>query len=441
MGAPAAVEGGRIFEPTVSEMPHTADVVIIGGGMAGPAASWGINRLDPTLKTVLLEPANALATGASSASIENFRSCWPTPCLIAQMERSIEIFTHADEYLGPGAQRELNVRQHGYLYTAHTQSQADILRGEVEDLHQKGLPHIEFLDRSEVQKRYPWLGDSTVAAKFDPTAGWLNSNTLARLYSREGPNAKFLVGMDKDALQIIVEGDHVVGVMTGKGFIQTNNVVIAAGPGSRQIGRTAGLELPIVMRPRHSFTIGLRNSRIPADAPFVIANDPFAYMRPEGEGAIFGWEYKWKNRVDHGNGTDDYLVEPVPLHNVKDGRVPSMILRVLDQQFSSGVFNVDENLKREVSLQNGYYVSRGPDNSYQDTPDGRVPINSQRAIIDSLGIEGLYGSIAHVGHGVMASAASGEMIGAYVLGQELAHSLFYQFGLEVHYVPEDGGSL
>ncbi len=444
--AVSPVESRFLHNPDVAEMPRTAGVVIIGGGMAGPAASWALQRAMPGIKTVLLEEGDQLANGASKASIENFRTCWPTHCLAAQMSRSAEIYLNADEYLGQGAAQRLNVNQRGYLYCGFTEAQAGKLKDEVHEIHQMGLHHIEYLDEAEVRHRYPWLGRHVVAAKVDPTAGWLDSNALSDLYARTGKDAKFLLGMKNSS--IIVEGNKVVGVGTEKGVIQTEKVIIAAGAGSRGVGRTAGIDIPIVLRPRQSYVTPSRHHDIPQDAPFIIGNNPWAYMRPEGPGGIFGWEYDWKNTVDpkngkadHQDGIEDYLVDPVSLDRVKDERFPPATLDALKIQFGD-IFTSNHYL-RGVKHQAGYYVYRSPENTYTTANDGsKKPYVSERAIIDAYpGIDGLFLSVAHVGHGVMASAASGEIIAAHVLGNDLSNPLFYDFGLNVHWVPNDGGGL
>lgn len=447
--ASTIVERRFVSHPTVEEMPHTADVVIIGGGMAGPAASWALQRAMPGIKTVLLEQDDQLASGASKASIECFRTCWPTESLAAQMSRSAQIYLNADAYLGDGASEALNVKQRGYLYCGFTEEQAAGLRNDVDHLHNMGLGHIEYLDKNEVHHRYPWLGSNVVAAKVDPTAGWLDSNALAYQYAKNGERAKFLSGMNHP--RIIVQGDRIVGVATENGVIQTEKVIIAAGAGSREVGRTAGIELPIVLRPRQSFSTSFRDADIPADAPFIIGNNPWAYMRPEGPGGIFGWEYNWKNTVDpkngksdHENGIEDYLVNPVPYDRVKDQRFPQVTLDGLKRRFGK-LFNSNDYLVslRDVKHQAGYYVYRSPENTFITTKEGsKKPYVSERAIIDAWpGIDGLFLSVAHVGHGVMASAASGEIVAAHVLGNDLSNPLFYDFGLNVHWVPNDGGGL
>src|SRR5512140_2308457 len=85
------------------DMPRTADVVVIGGGPAGTAALWGIERSAPGTKTVLIEQSDHLGAGSSLASLENFRTCWPAACIARQMEFSVNVFQQADAYLGDGA--------------------------------------------------------------------------------------------------------------------------------------------------------------------------------------------------------------------------------------------------------------------------------------------------------------------------------------------------
>src|SRR5690606_33010700 len=113
---------------------------------------------------------------SSLASLENYRTCWPAQPLAKQMERSVEIFHHADDYLGEGAAQALAIRQQGYLFCAFTEAQAAGLKADVARLHDIGLHHIEYLDADEVAYRFGWVGPQVIAAKYDPVAGWLDSN-------------------------------------------------------------------------------------------------------------------------------------------------------------------------------------------------------------------------------------------------------------------------
>ena len=243
------------------EMPRTADVVVIGGGPAGTAALWAIERAAPGTQTVLIEKSERLGAGSTLASLENYRTCWPAVCLAKQMQRSVEVFYHADEYLGEGAAQSLAVKERGYFFCAFNQRQADVLKADVKRLHDIGLTHIEYLDADEVAYRFGWVGESVIAAKFDPTAGWLDSNALIYRYAGSAHSAQIVLGVPD--VSICVESGRVTGVHTPNGTIAAPKVVIAAGAWARAIGRTAGVELPIVLRPRQSFTTGWRHDVFP----------------------------------------------------------------------------------------------------------------------------------------------------------------------------------
>ena len=422
-------------------LPQTADVIIIGAGLAGAAAAWALHQFQPDLNILLLERNAIPGAGSSRASLECFRSCWYTPCIAQQMQRSLDVFFNAEDIFGKGAAAQLALRQNGYLFCGFTPGQADDLRDEVQHLHSIGLNHVEFLDANEISKRFGWLGEKVIAAKFDPLAGWLDSNALVQLYLK---NTSAMLVTDVQDTHICVEAGRVTGVHTEKGQVSAPAVLIAAGAGAYSVGKTAGVELPIVVRPRQSFTTGWRHESIPASSPMIIGASPFPHLRPEASsGAIFGWEYEWTTKhIDDDNRLPDALREPIyPAENLKDPRFPSIALLVLARQFGHDWdegFN-DGRYLRNLHHNIGYYVYRdGTAACVTDEAGNCQPYESQRAIIDAHpDVDGLFLSIAHVGHGIMTSPASGEIAAQHILGQELAHPLYADFGLNVTRVEHD----
>jgi glycine/D-amino acid oxidase-like deaminating enzyme len=431
--------------PGIDEMPSTADVVIIGGGPAGAAVAWGLSRAAPEFRTVLIERAPQLAAGSSTASLENFRTCWPAPCQMKLMTRSIYIFEHAVEYFGEhGA--AVAPKRRGYLFLGFSDADAARLRAEVDHLHSIGLSHIEYLDADEISARYPWLGERVRAGKYDPIAGWLDSHALVYALARSAHNAVVL--LDVADVRIKVEHGRVVGVETPNGSIAAPRAVIAAGARSRQVGRTAGVELPIIIRPRQSFTTGFRHPEFPADAPMLIGASPFPHVRPEaGDGAIFGWEYDWNTRrVLPGQPVEDHLIEPLePISQLKDPRFPSLTLALLARQFGhrDGEGFAHGGYRRRLEHHVGWYVSRGASCAYLIDENGeRRAYDSQRAIMDAHPeVNGLFVSIAHVGHGIMSAPATGELMAAKILGQPLPDPDYTAFGFDVPYVDYDSGGI
>lgn len=433
-----------LFNPSPAEMPRTADVIVIGGGPTGAAALWAIERAAPGTRTVLIERAGGLASGASLASLENFRTCWNAVCLHRMMLYSINVFHQSEVYFGDGA--ALGIKQQGYLFLAFDEAEAASMREDVAHLHRCGLAHIEYLDVDAVRYRYPWLGRRVVAAKHDPMAGWLDSNALTYRLAAGAPAAQILLEIAETRIR--VEGGRVKGVSTTNGDIDAPVVVIAAGAGSRALGRTAGIDIPIIARPRQSFTTSYRHAAYPADGPCLISAAPHPHVRPEaGEGAVFGWEYRWLTPRPF-NSSDqrraEYLETPdQPADAYKDARFPSLTLALLARQFghAPGEGFADPRYLRGLWHRAGYYVYRA--NAYKTQSDGAYrPYASQRAIIDAWpGLDGLFLSVAHVGHGIMSAPAAGEILAARVLGTPLPDPSFADFGLDVPYVPHDEGGL
>jgi glycine/D-amino acid oxidase-like deaminating enzyme len=430
-----------IVNPTLQEIPTTADVVIIGGGPAGAGAAWALQRAQPGLHTVLIERNAQLGAGASMASLENYRTTWEAECLAVMMRRSYDVFHNAAAEIGEHA--HLGLKEQGYLWVGVTEADAARLRGDVERLHAVGLTHILYLQGEALRARFPWLSPRVLAGKFDPKAGWMDSNGLIHGLARAAAGCDVLLGMGD--VRIVREGDRVIGVEVGGARIAAGHVLLAAGAEARPIGRTAGVDLPVVVRPRQSFTTRWRAPQYPADAPMLIAAAPFPHVRPEArDGAIFGWEYRWSARHLGGDPAADHLETPVwPADQAKDPRFPSLTLAVFARQLGEESGFADGRWLRGLDHRAGYYVYRDGTAAYTTLADGtRQPYTSQRAIIDRVpGIDGFSVSIAHVGHGIMSAPAAGEIAAAHVLGLPLPHPAYADFGFAAAFALHDSGGL
>lgn len=417
---------------------HTADVVIVGAGQAGPSIAWSLEQADPTLSILVTEANSQLAAGASPGSLEAFRTAWVPQAIAEQMRWSARLFLDADTYLGEGAGEGLSIRQNGYLWLAMDETEAVALKASVDLLHLWGITHAQYLTADDVRHAYPWLPPHITGAKFDPVAGWLNSDFLANRFAARTQKTRFL--MDTQAQAILIEGGRVTGVRTDRGVVSAGVVVLAAGPGVRALGRTADIEIPVICIPRQSFMTPYRQPDIPDHAPLVISRPPYAHFRPEGQGLLFAWSYhRTRGEIDPYEA--GYITPVWPVERLKDARYPELTLYLLGKQFRQAEgqgFRDPRYLSRRIGHQIGYYVYREP-----VVDDGGTLIHSERAIIDRWpDIDGLILATAHVGHGIMTAPATGEIAASLALGREPRIPLWQHFGLGVKSVPyEVGGGL
>src|SRR5437868_10008455 len=96
-----------------SQIPKTADCVIVGGGILGAATAFYAARAG--LKCVVLESRPALCSLTTPASTGAFRAQFDNPEEISLVRESIALFEHFAEIAGlPGW--ELELQQQGYLW-------------------------------------------------------------------------------------------------------------------------------------------------------------------------------------------------------------------------------------------------------------------------------------------------------------------------------------
>src|SRR6476661_633058 len=99
------------------DLPRTADVVVIGGGIVGAATAFFARKAG--LSVVLLEKRRALCTLTTPVSTGAFRLQFDNPEEIAIVREGIELFDHFAEVAElPGY--DLALRKQGYLFCATT---------------------------------------------------------------------------------------------------------------------------------------------------------------------------------------------------------------------------------------------------------------------------------------------------------------------------------
>src|SRR5215208_8109905 len=124
------------------ELPATADLVVIGGGIVGAATAFFARRAG--LDVVLLEKRAALCTLTTPVSTGAFRLQFDNPEEIALVRESIALFDEFAELAElPGY--DLGMRKQGYLFCATTEEGASRQRFFVQSLHGWGVNDVELM--------------------------------------------------------------------------------------------------------------------------------------------------------------------------------------------------------------------------------------------------------------------------------------------------------
>ena len=377
-----------------SELPSSAEVVIVGGGVVGAATAYAAARAG--LRPLLLERRPALCALTTAAATGAFRLQFEDRDEWQLVRASVDLFLNFAERTG---QREYDpaVRQQGYLWLTTDGGMAAWQRDLVAVQHGWGQTDVELLDGDEVRRRFPYVGPEVIQGRFRAGDGLIDQKALtlglvAATHPGGCPGAAVLTSCV--VTDFAIENERLVGVVTTHGTVATGCAVLAAGPFSAQLATQVGIDLPLA-NVRRQKTILPDLPEVPPDAPMTIDEDSGTHWRPALRGAYL-------------LGAEQEPVIDQPLQDVPtDG---DLALRLLDPASPLAAarivpFWADIWARGDAhwSLQAGHYVM---------TPDARL-------LIGPSPLPGLWLNTGYGGHGVMASPGGSALLLDLITGQRI----------------------
>ena len=222
-------------------LPSKADVVVIGGGVIGSSAAYHLSKRK--MSVVLLEK-NGLVSGTSGAcdGLIYLQSKKPGPHLKLAME-SRKRFDSLEHELG----RDIEFRSHGGMIVVETQEEFEAMRFFVDEQKESGL-EVTLLDGKQARELEPSLSQGILGCTYSPLDGQVNPIGLALAFLRRAKEKGVEIFPHTGVKGFNVENGRIVSVKTAAGTIETKTVVNAAGVHAPEIGRMAGVEIPIKPR-------------------------------------------------------------------------------------------------------------------------------------------------------------------------------------------------
>jgi sarcosine oxidase subunit beta len=277
---------------TTDVVPPTADLVVVGAGVVGCATAFRAARAG--YRTVVLDARPRPATLTTPAATGAFRLQFDNAEELALVREGVELYDGFAERAGlPGY--DVSVRHAGYLFCAREERTAERQRELVARQRAFGLDDVEILAGDEVRRRFPYVADTVVQARFRAGDGFIDPVRLAwgyALAASAGPGvdrpagaaeATFVLGQRVNALRAV--GGRIVAVETHDGAVAAPIVVLATGPFLGRTAALAGLDVPIAPTRRQKVVV-TEAPEVPPDAPMTIDEDSGAHWRPALGGAF-----------------------------------------------------------------------------------------------------------------------------------------------------------
>jgi 4-methylaminobutanoate oxidase (formaldehyde-forming) len=309
----------------MSELPSSAKVVIVGGGIVGCSVAYHLGKMG--LTDVLLLERGKLTSG----------STWHAAGLVGQLRTSANI-TQLLGYsvaLYDKLEQETGLatgwKRNGGLRLACNQERWTEVKRQATTATSFGL-EMHLLSPKEAQELWPLMQvDDVVGAAFLPTDGQASPSDITMSLAKGARMGGVTIAEGVTVTGIEVENGRVRAVVTDKGRIACDKLVICAGQWSRELGRMAGVNIPLVSV-QHQYLITEAIAGVAPNLPTLRDPDRLTYWKEEVGGLVMGgyepnpipWAANGFPEKFEFQLLDSDLDHFEPLLELAAGRVPAM---------------------------------------------------------------------------------------------------------------------
>jgi sarcosine oxidase, subunit beta len=354
---------------------HTADVVLIGGGIVGSSIAYHLVEAG-CRNLLVIERESAQGKGSTGKSMGGVRAQFSTPVNIQMSLYSIPFYASFEKRVG----HPCDYRPQGYLFCATTEKHMAYLRTNYEKQIAIGLKDARLLDGDEIRIRFPLLrGDDIVGGSFCSTDGFVDP--YSAMIGFMAWACDHGASLWKNATVAgIVRQDRGFEVVTTRDTVSTRTVVDCAGAWAAAVAKMVGIDLPVeplrrMLVPTEPF------DQFPHTAPMIIDMSTGFHFRPESRGFLLAWN------------------DPEETPGYKTDFDASFIEKILTR--AADRVPVFENL--------AVNPKRAWAGLYEMTPDHHPILG------ESPEVPGFFFANGFSGHGVMHSPATGKILSDLIL--------------------------
>ncbi|MED7925335.1 FAD-dependent oxidoreductase [Nonomuraea sp. LP-02] len=255
-------------------MSDSARIVITGGGVGGTSVAYHLTRLGE--RDVVVLERDELTSGSTFHSAGLVGQLRADPTLTRMNQYSVELYRTLDA----------GWTECGGIKLASTPERMEEIRRQIGWARASGLP-LEEISVAEAVELFPLMDpEGVVGAAYLPTDGQIDPSQLCYALAagaREG-GARIRTGVR--VLGVRTAGGRVTGVVTDHGDIDCEIVVNCGGMFAAEIGRMAGVRVPIIPM-SHQYVVTDACHDHPR-LPTLRDPDLLVYYRQEVRGLVMG---------------------------------------------------------------------------------------------------------------------------------------------------------
>lgn len=268
-------------------------VAVIGGGVVGASVLYHLAKLGWT-DTVLLE-RSVLTAGSSWHAAGGFHALNADPNIAALQAYTIDLLSEIEKESG----QSVGMHMTGGYSVASAPERWEWLQASYRVFQTMGIEDVRLATADEVREACPLFDTGDVlGALYAEREGYIDPSGVVHAYAKAAKMRGATVVEHNRVLELHPKADGSWTIVTEKGTITAEHVVNAGGLWAKQVGRMAGIELPLTPMEHHYFI----TESIPEiqamdrEIPMMIDLEGFTYVRQEGKGLLVGiYEQDYKH--------------------------------------------------------------------------------------------------------------------------------------------------
>ncbi len=289
-------------------MKTHAQVVIVGGGVVGCSILYHLAKFG--WKDVVLLERKELTSGSSWHAAGVIHTINADPNIARLQGYTINLYKELEDLTG----QSCGIHRPGGIYLASTPERYDYLKQERAKARYLGLDS-DFISLEHARELNPLIDPKKyVGALFEPVDGHVDPSGVTHAYAKGARHYGAKVHRECPVIETNPQPDGTWSVITPQGTINAEVVVNAGGLWAREVGRLAGIDLPV--QPfEHHYII---TETIPEvrdhgrEVAVTVDYEGNTYTRQEHDGLLYG-TYELKPQAWAVNGTpQDFAAELLP---------------------------------------------------------------------------------------------------------------------------------
>ncbi|MEA2348239.1 MAG: hypothetical protein QOG62_2026 [Thermoleophilaceae bacterium] len=385
--------------PRPRELPDRARVVIIGGGVGGTSIAYHLAGMGE--RDVVLLDRDELTSGSTFHSAGLVGQLRSSVSLTRMMMHSVELYRRLREE----SEFDPGWSEVGSLRLASTKERMEELQRQAAWARTFGLP-LELVSAEEAQALFPLMTtESVLGAAYLPTDGYLDPSQLTYAMADGARRGGCRIFTHTCVTGIGVDRGRVTGVDTEWGHIEAEVVVNAGGMFAAEVGRLAGVRIPIVpMEHEYVVTPPFRDRSEVDHLPTMRDPDLLVYFREEGAGLVWG----------------GYERNPAPWALDEKGldRIPQDFNgRLLEEEWDR-FEEIVTNARRRVPALDESKVTRLINGPEAFTPDGEFCLGETE-------VRGLFVAAGFCAHGLAGAGGIGKVVAEWIHDGEPSIDLWH----------------